>query len=295
MNNRPYANEHDYAAMRILLQACYARNPVVYCAIGDLDWWRSGARNPDALDAQLWFDGQQCVAIAWPSGDQVDLICHPDTRHVEAELLDWSEQWRRTSASADEQPPTLATWTFRGDASRVALYEQRGYTRTSVALNYRTRPMTQPVPEIALAQGYRIRNVSGPEEAPARVAVHRDAFAPSRMTLDYYQAALRMPTYRMELDLVVEAPDQSLAAFCIVWYDPANHMGVFEPVGCHSAHRRRKLTSALMVEGLHRLRDLGAKTAHVNSVAGNLASEALYESLGFAIADRNERWQKTLV
>ncbi|MDZ4719156.1 MAG: N-acetyltransferase [Roseiflexaceae bacterium] len=292
--SRQYANEQDYESMRVLLRTCYARNPLVYCTIGDLDWWRSAESNPDSFAAQLWLEGRQVVAFAWPSPNQIDIICHPDLRDLEEEILAWGEQWGRSTAPPDQQPLTFSSWAFTGDARRAALYERQGYTRTSVALNYRTRPLTQPFPELTLAQGYRIRNVYGPEEASARVAVHRDAFAPSRMTLDYYQAALRMPTYRRKLDLVVEAPDQSLAAFCIVWYDEVNRMGVFEPVGCHSAHRRRGLTSTLIVEGLHRLRQLGAYTTHVTSVAGIVPAEALYELLGFTITDRNERWQKTL-
>jgi mycothiol synthase len=139
-----------------------------------------------------------------------------------------------------------------------------------------------------------VRNVRGPEEAEARIAVHRDAFAPSRMNMLYYGTATRMPTYRRDLDLVAEAPDGSFAAFCIVWFDELNKMGVFEPVGCHSEHRRRGLASAVMLEGLRRLRELRAVTAHVSSLAGNEASEALYESLGFHALDRNERWERTL-
>ncbi len=111
------------------------------------------------------------------------------------------------------------------------------------------------------------------------------------MTVEKHLAVMASPTYRPELDLVVVAPDDSFAAFCIVWFDEVNHMGVFEPVGCHSAHRRRGLTRALMYEGMRRLRDLGATTAHVLAHGSADAAPGLYASAGFQVIDQCRAWQ----
>src|SRR5207248_840451 len=100
--------------------------------------------------------------------------------------------------------------------------------------------------------GYALRHVRGEADLERRVAVHRDAFAPSRMTVAKHRAVMGAPTYRPELDLVAVAPDGSFAAYCIAWFDAANRLGVFEPVGCHSAHRRLGLATAVMREGLRR-------------------------------------------
>lgn len=56
------------------------------------------------------------------------------------------------------------------------------------------------------------------------VAVHRNAFAPSRMTVEKYRRIMNAPTYRPDLDLVVVAPDGTFAAFCIVWFDEVNRL-----------------------------------------------------------------------
>ena len=40
-----------------------------------------------------------------------------------------------------------------------------------------------------------------------------------------------MPRYALERDLVVEAPDGSLAAFVMAWWSPDAGVGEFEPVG----------------------------------------------------------------
>lgn len=98
--------------------------------------------------------------------------------------------------------------------------------------------------------------------------------------------------YRSELDLVVTAPDGSFAAYCIAWYDAANRIGVFEPVGCHPAHRRQGLTKVLLFEGMRRLAGLGARAAFVGTNGTNVAAAALYSSVGFQLLDRKCVWEK---
>ena len=48
---------------------------------------------------------------------------------------------------------------------------------------------------------------------------------------------------------------------CIVWLDSDNKAGLFEPVACLPDYRRRGLSRAMVVEGLRRLKALGAESA----------------------------------
>jgi len=115
------------------------------------------------------------------------------------------------------------------------------------------------------------------------------------MSEDGYRLLIReAPTYRADLDLVVVAPDSSFAAFCLIWLDTANALGIFEPVGCHPDHQRRGLTRAVVEEGLRRLHGLEARTASVNSHRGDEAAARLYASTGFREIDCMEAWQKVL-
>jgi len=114
------------------------------------------------------------------------------------------------------------------------------------------------------------------------------------MTVEKHRNVMKSATYRADLDLVVEAPDGSFAAYCLVWFDERNRFGLFEPVGCHSAHRRKGLTKAVMYEGMRRVKDLGATDAYVNSKLGEPAPAALYESVGMPVLDENHAWVKVV-
>lgn len=295
VTSRSYQGEADYERMRQLLRTIYPlRGPLGYCSIGDLDWWRGTDNDPNAVTGtHLWFEGDQLVAFAWPSGEQVDCMCHPQHIGLEAEMLDWAEE-RRNAAPESTEPLTLKAWAFTRDTARIALLQSRGYTRNDTSILFRLRHIFEEIPEVTLPAGYSIRHVRGEEDLEARVAVHRDAFAPSRMTVEKHRRVMSLPTYQPELDLVVEAPDGSFAAFCIVWFDEANRLGVFEPVGCHSAHRRRGLTRALMYEGLRRLQARGTTTANVCSAGTSVPANALYDSAGFVEIDRSYNWEKQL-
>ncbi|HEU4324223.1 MAG TPA: GNAT family N-acetyltransferase [Roseiflexaceae bacterium] len=296
--SRPYGDEADYERMRALLRACYAQTPDLSCvSVGDIDWWRGTAADPhDIEQVQLWFDqGGQLAGFAWPSGTQMNLHTLPQCQDVEAEMLAWSERRRLAQPPSEDGKPTLLiVWSVEANTQRNSLFERSGYTRSGTSMIYRRRTVDGALPQPPLSEGYTIRHVQGEEDLERRVAVHRDAFAPSRMTVDKHRRVMQLPTYRPDLDLVVVAPDGDFAAFCIVWWDADSRMGAFEPVGCHSAHRRQGLTKALMAEGLRRLQLQGAQTAVVASMHNNDASNALYESLGFTEFCRDYAWDRTL-
>src|SRR4029078_7724479 len=116
----------------------------------------------------------------------------------------------------------------------------------------------------------------GPDELEARVEVHRAAFHPSRLTVPKYERLIGAPHYRFEDDLVVEAPDGSLAAFAIAWFDPVALIGEFEPVGTHPDHQRRGLARAVLTHGLRRFQAQGAPVAPVSADGAGARPTARY-------------------
>ena len=129
--------------------------------------------------------------------------------------------------------------------------------------------------------GYTLRSVRIPDDIPARVVVHRAAFAPSKMTEAKYELLIGQRLYAPERDIVIEAPDGTFAAFAMCWADPVGSIGEFEPVGTHPDHQRRGLGRVIMRHGLRLMRAAGLRDALVFSLQSNAASEALYRSAGF--------------
>ncbi len=300
ISHRPYAGEADYQPMRDLLVRAYAlAGPPVYSVVGstvgDLDWWRGTSGTGESVwDAHLWFNDDELIAIAWPAAGQVDLLVHPDHRAVEADMLGWAATSPLACSTNSEGRTVLRAWSFEMDPHRVPLFREQGFTRTDEALCFRHRSLDGATPSSVLPRGYAIRQIRGEADLERRVDVHRDAFAPSRMTVEKHRIVMSLPTYRIELDLVVVAPDESFAAYCLVWFDERNRFGLFEPVGCHSAHRQKGLTKAVMFEGMRRLKDLGATDAFVNSKLGAVPASTLYESVGMPVLEENHAWVKVV-
>jgi ribosomal protein S18 acetylase RimI-like enzyme len=136
--------------------------------------------------------------------------------------------------------------------------------------------------------------VAGEDEWAARVELHRDVWSPSRVTLEAYRRLRAAPIYRPDLDLVVIAPDGTLASYAICWLDAANRSGEFEPVGTRAAFRGQGLGKAVVQEGFRRLRACGARVACVTAVGGNMAAQKLYASAGFQTVTREHLYRKPL-
>lgn len=297
MISRPYAGESDYELMRALVIDIYARtNPPVYCTLGELDWWRfSDTDTAAATQAQLWFDPDgPLIGFVWPDRRQVDLVVHPDYASIEPEMLAWAEDHRLAASHPEEASVTLTAWAFSNDFPRQSILKARRYEATGYFLSYRARSLRLPIAPPVLPPGYRL-SYQTDDTIAARVATHRDAFGSTKMTVASYRAVRRAPTYREGLDLVVCDPDGLIAAFALAWFDEANRIGTFEPVGTHAKHRRHGLARTLMHEGMRQLRALGAQTACVVSGGDEEAANRLYDDVGLVTIARNSAWLKRLL
>ena len=266
--------------------------PIVYCAPGDMDWWRYSGKDLETMRAvQLWFAGEEIAGFCWPQTNGMDIMLHPHQQSLLPALIEWSEQRQRTLAP---EGAVFTLWCFEDDAARAALLASLGYAKEEDHYRFHRLELSRPLPPtVPLPAGYTIRHVRGDEDVAARVEVHRAAFAPSRMTVEKHRAVVQARCYVPELDLVAVAPDGSFAAFALAWYDGINRAGEFEPVGCHPDHQRRGLASAVIIEGLHRLRARGADSATVFGY-GDSPGSRLYAHLGFAVAGRCHAWRRSL-
>ncbi len=130
---------------------------------------------------------------------------------------------------------------------------------------------------------FQVRSLAGESEVKAYVELHRSVFQTKNMTVDWRARTLKHSAYKGDLDIVVEAPDGRLAAFCICWFDKNSGDGHVEPLGCHEDFRQYALGRVALSEGLRRLQALGAKNIFVETDNYRNTAFRLYESFDFQV------------
>jgi RimJ/RimL family protein N-acetyltransferase len=203
-------------------------------------------------------------------------------------MLDWLEATVSRRAAPDE----CVAFQFDPDSERRQLMESRGYRPAGHGYIHHVRSLTDPLPDPTIPDGFALRHVRGPGDIERRVAVHRSAFAPSRMTPTRYRNVMASGDYRPGLDWVAVAPTGEFAAFCNIWLDQKNAVALLEPVGTADGYRRMGLARAACQAAMRAAAALGADTAIVLSADDNPGSLALYRSLGFEESGRTYRFTK---
>ncbi|HLI50212.1 MAG TPA: GNAT family N-acetyltransferase [Thermomicrobiaceae bacterium] len=283
---RPYGDESDWPAVARLL----SNLPQTARHLIDAPWrLASPAAREPANGRVVVDDSGQVVGLAvwqvyWAA---LDLYVNPGPTANETyqRLLDWApERYRELDA---ERGHPLPYWVEApaDDDALLAIFDRHGY-RLCDDYDYvmLARPLSAEIPEPAVPEGYTIRPLSGAAEVPAYVALHRLAFDSESMTDEWRERTLRSSWYDPRFDIVAEAPDGSLAGFCVAWFDPVRKIGQIEPLGVHPKHRRQGIGQALLFEMLQRLRQAGASQTWVETVSTWPDAVAVYESVGFSRA-----------
>jgi ribosomal protein S18 acetylase RimI-like enzyme len=305
---RPYdptaPGDADWWAVRELLVRTHAASPPSWN--WDVRRWdgsrfhRVEPRLPEeeAAVIGLWEDGSGRLvgAVNGEGGHDAFLQLDPDWRHLQPAMLDWAEA--RLAARPDEggRIATLGAWDY--DLPLRGLLRERGYEELPTGAWLRRLHFGGwriAAPEIA--RGYVARETSPEtldEDCPRMAALLNAAFGRTiHSAAEYRTFATRSPSFRHDLNLVAVAPDGSFAAHVGLTLDEPNRHGIVEPVCTHPDHRRLGLAQALILEGLARLRALGAATCHVET--GDMApANALYRSIGFTEEYRGHDWRRVL-
>ena len=243
--------------------------------VGDVTWGlRQHEGREDEWTIRVWRDGGRVVAWSWLKEERG--LLDFDVRRDRLDLLDeiLAEPGARTAVA------------FEDDAEVRAALERHGFTRRDETDVNRQGPLLHflalDLPEAPgppeLPDGFRCRTVEAGDLAE-RVAIHRDVWAPSRVTESSFANVQASWPYRASLDCVVEAPDGRFAAYCLLWPDDENRVGELEPVGVRDEFRRRGLGAAVCAFALRRWYEEGGRQAIVYCVTDGAC--ALYESLGF--------------
>ena len=268
--SRPYTGLADLRAMQELaLELRRLEGPRAPWHVGDIAWGlRLRIVDEGEWKIRLWGERGRVVAWSWLRRDSgaLDADVHP--RHRGGPLHD----------ELLAEPDATSAWAMDGDEATLEALVRNGFTKPGRVLDVHRRDLADAPEPPPLPDGFRYRTVD-PADVAERVAIHRDVWAPSRVTeMSYENVRVTWP-YRSSLDCVVEAPDGRFAAYCLVWPDDENAVGELEPVGTREPFRRRGLGTAVCTFALRRLWEEGGREAIVYSDTD--PAYALYSSLGF--------------
>ncbi len=238
--------------------------------VGDIAW---GVRQHQGREGEwkirLWAEGGGVVAWSWLKQERRNVLEH-DVHPEHLQLLD--EILAESAAQV--------AFAFEDDNDRREALARHGYIRPGKPMHFLLRDIVDPPEPPSLPDGYRYRTV-GTDDLTERVSIHREVWAPSRVTESSYTEVRNEWPYRGSLDCVVEAPDGRFAAYCLCWPDDQNGVGEFEPVGVRPEFRRMHLGTAVCTFALRRLYEEGGRQAIVYCATSPACS--LYESIGFRI------------
>jgi ribosomal protein S18 acetylase RimI-like enzyme len=301
-------DETDYWTIREFLRRTFVLNGrrEVNWHVARLDYWRwhcidnCSTCGPIEEVTFIWetADGEIAAVLNPESEGEAWAHLHPSfaTPSLEEDMLDVAEE--RLAKVDQEGRRRLRAWGMGEGGFSPDLLRARGYHEGPGSEVHRSRSLDGPIPEREVPAGFSIRSLGGHEELPARTWASWRGFHPDEPDDKYegwewYLNIQRMPLYRRDLDIMAVSDDGTIASITTVWYDDATRSGYFEPVATPPEFGRRGLASAVILEGMRRLKDLGADLALVGTGEG-IGANDLYGSLGFDVYLRSEAWYKDL-
>lgn len=250
--------------------------------------WRLTSPTIHAGDnAVVWEDekGEVVAFAAWQYyWAALDFFVLPGQQYkvIEEDLFAWADE--RFRVLDEERGGPLPYWVEfqEDDSERRQLVERYGFlSEENERYILFQHPLVDLAPVPALPTGFVLRSLAGEQEVAAYAKVHRAAFESTSMTPEWRARTLHTPWYRSELDLVVVAPDNTLAGFCVGWFAPERRVAQIEPCGVHPDFTRLGISRVLLLEMLHRFKQVGATLAMVETNLERTPARKAYESVGF--------------
>jgi GNAT superfamily N-acetyltransferase len=231
-------------------------------------------------------DGQLVgFVIVEGAGRDVHAITHPLHRETEPRLFTWVKQHWPAEGS------TWVTYAETGDDHRERVLTGLGYAPAGEAEILYAYDLERGPCEAPTPAGYALRDARQHTDRVARARLRWKVFHPGVDAAAVPEPVMhRHWSYDPELDLVVTTPGSEPVAFATGWINPQTHIGEVEPVGTHPDYLRLGLARAAVTACFARMRERGARWAHIASEAEPAVSNRLYRSLGPVGEQHFVRW-----
>jgi len=280
---RIYKDSSDLKRMQKLTQAIWSLKSNYH--IGDLAWQRHRhVGREDEWITAIWEIEGKPVAWGWIKlPGKLIFQVDPNFSQLSKAVIDWFDK----VVDTNEQKVTV----LETESHLISALEEASFNPLLETPEVLSKISLDSCPfPVKLPQNFQGRHMRDSEELVDRVAVHREAFNPSRVSEESYLNVMNTYPYDPSLDWVIESPSGEFVAFCLIWFDEVNKVGLLEPVGSDPRFRRMGLASSVCKLALNALSDKGANTAIVVSTSQD--TYEFYKSIGFEKFAQTKTFQR---
>ncbi len=243
----------------------------------------------------LWEENDDrllAYALVAPPSTVLTFQVHPQTRvsGLETQILTWAITGAQEQARRRGGAFSLWCRCHEHETRRRALLEEAGFTPLPARDLRLVCALDISLPAAQLPAGFVLRGGVHGEELEPYQELQQAVFDGISMGLDYH----RSPAYEPDLDLIAVDATGTFVAFCLCELtEVADSSGEYTVgeigvIGTHPTHQGRGLGRALLLTGMHRLKERGATGIFLETEQAETPALHLFTSLGF---QRVSTWQ----
>jgi predicted N-acetyltransferase YhbS len=237
----------------------------------------------------VWESAGEIVGVVHPehASGRVYLQVDPACDAVREKMLIYAEEYLSVQRDGVRR---LGVHINDADNWCQHMAAARGFARTTECESMARFEIPGRCPEIALPPGFRLQSLAEENDLHKLDRLLWRGFGHGDEPEDdgiegraFMQSA---PNYRLDLNIVVVAPEGHFVSYCGMWYESVQAVAYVEPVATDLDFRGMGLGRAAVLEGIRRCARLGATVAWVGS------GQRFYQSFGFRVAYQTSVWQR---
>ena len=248
----------------------------------DLQWaWRTDQHvDPNGVTFWIADDDNPVAAVVISNRLGCDLIVGPAESHLLPAM------WSAAEAALKDMPDADVEMAVRDDdLATTAVEVEAGFVAdddvaVSCWLDAADRPQMSD-----LASGYRLLSRADKSSTAHHMIKRSGEHVAERLS--------ECSLYDPSMDLFVEAPDGSVAAYGLFWPDPITGVGLVEPMRTEDEHQGRGLARHILTAGIERLAAAGCTRMKITYMDDNPASKHIYRSAGFQPAETARSYRRS--
>ncbi len=292
LNYRKFNKESDYKVMRHIVQQNCLQIGHLYpqLHVGNLDFDRFACEeSPDISYKKNWIVSYSNTEIGFITIEEeyFFLTVLSEFKHLSQDIMNYIEHNCYTTGA------TITTEINSEDRLLTSILEERGYVQIDGFGYAGMCDLSKIATCSPMPAGFKIR-ISQKRDVARRVELFAIPTGGVGTTSERYERMMNSPSYCDATDLVVETDNAKIIAYCTIWEDPVSKIAILEPVACVEEYRRKGIMKSTLLYGMNISKNHGTKYIYVGTGGKNIASQALYKSVGFIERGKWCEWQKNL-